>query len=218
MQSQFRTFSLSAGVLLTMFGGALMGCQGDISELPPVHLNWNMDDQNRYDPQEPNPFFEDGRAMRPMVEGTVAVGHLKADAHLYAGKIDGKPAGTIPAHGPEGKPMTLDRGFLERGQERWMIYCAPCHDAGGTGNGIAVERGMMQPPSLLDERIMAMEIGSFFDIATNGVRNMAGYGKALSVRDRWAVAAYVRTLQLSGRASLDAVPADKAGSERWEIR
>lgn len=203
-------------VLLT--GTALGACQGGVSEKPPVHWNQNMDQQHRFEAQEENPYFEDGRAMRPRIEGTVAWGHLDADDHIYRGTVDGAFARALPAEAPEGQPLALDRALLERGQERYQIFCTPCHDGTGSGNGIVVERGMMKPPSLHDERAMAMPIGQLYDVVTNGIRNMPGYGKQVQLRDRWAITAYVRALQLSRNAGLDDVPADRAGSERWEIR
>jgi mono/diheme cytochrome c family protein len=190
----------------------------DFSEKTPVHLNWNMDYQNRFDPQEPNPHFPDGRSMRPMVKGTVAQGFLKEDDHLYRGKVGGDFAKTVPAKDADGRDMTLDRPFLERGQQRYHIFCSPCHDSAGTGNGIVVERGMMKPPSLHEERLRALPVGYFYDVITHGVRNMSPYAAQIALRDRWAVAAYVRTLQLSRNATINDIPVEKIASERWEVR
>lgn len=204
-----------AGAVLLL---ALPACQGDTSPLPPVHPNWNMDQQARFDPQEPSDFFPDGRAMRPQVEGTVAVGHLQEDDHLYRGVVEGEFAMDLPAADADGLPFTLDRPFLERGQERYNIYCVPCHDDTGSGKGIIVERGMMPPPSFYEDRILAMPIGQLYDIVTHGARNMSAYRNQVALRDRWAIASYVRALQLSRNVGIDQIPADKAGAERWETR
>ena len=194
----------------------LVACQGDLSSEPPVHLNQNMDQQNRLEPQEETPVFENGRAMRNHLPGTVAVGSLNDDPRIHAGKdAQGAFLQALPPEAPEGEKLELDRALLERGRERYDIYCGPCHDAQGGGKGIVIERGMMQPPSFHDERVLAMPIGQLYDVITNGARNMQPYRNSISVRDRWAVAAYVRALQVSRRAPLSDVPADRAGSERW---
>jgi mono/diheme cytochrome c family protein len=195
---------------------ALVACRGDISREPPVHLNQNMDQQNRFEAQEETSLFEDGRAMRPHVEGTVAVGTLEEDPHVYWGKnADGGFATALPSEAPVGTKLALDRALLERGQDRYTIFCTPCHDGQGTGKGTVVERGMMPPPSFHDERVLAMPIGQIFNVITEGARNMQPYRKQVQLRDRWAIAAYVRALQLSRRAGLSDVPADRRGAERW---
>lgn len=194
------------------------GCRGGKSSEPPVHLNQNMDHQNRYEAQEASELFADGRAMRPPVEGVVARGFLKADDHLHRGRTAAGFALTLPTADDQGEAIRLDHKYLARGQERFQIFCVPCHDNTGAGNGIVVERGMMKPPSFHDERVLAMPIGQLYDVVTNGARNMSGYQGQIGLRDRWAIAAYVRALQLSRNAGLEDVPADKAGSERWQIR
>jgi mono/diheme cytochrome c family protein len=193
------------------------GCRGQVSKKPPIHFNQNMDQQRRFDAQEPNPFFADGRAMRPRVAGTVPYGSLKADDHLYRGKAGGAFATTLPQRDEQGRPLLLDMALLERGRERYTIYCQPCHDAAGTGNGVVVERGMMQPPSFHDERIRALPVGQLVDIIGNGVRNMPSYAAQVRLRDRWAIAVYVRALQVSHHATLAEVPADVAAANRWEV-
>jgi len=200
-------------------GFLLVACQGDFSSEPPVHLNQNMDQQNRFEGQEETSLFEDGRAMRNHVHGTVAVGSLRDDPRMHAGKDHrGAFMKTLPPEAPKGQKLTLNKELLERGRERYDIYCGPCHDAQGTGNGIVVERGMMQPPSFHDERVLAMPIGQLYDVITNGARNMQPYRSQVALRDRWAIAAYVRALQVSRRAPLSDVPEDRAGSERWGSR
>lgn len=190
-------------------------CQGQTFEDPPIHLNQNMDFQKRFEAQEENPFFDDGRAMRHPVEGTVAVGRLKTDAHLYAGKTGDDWAATLPAKDEDGQPIVLDEAWLERGKERFGIYCTPCHGVTGVGNGLAVQRGMVQPTSLYDERLQGMPVGYFFHIITNGKNNMWPYRSQIPVRDRWAIASYVRVLQRSRAATLELVPEDEAKSRGW---
>lgn len=217
---------------------ALMGlaCQGDISSQPPVHLNQNMDFQARFEAQEANPFFADGRGMRDYVPGTVAVGALKTDDHLYRGqrpkvkkpKPDAPPpppvdpenppmefVDALPPVDPAGRPLVADAAFLERGRSRYEIYCAPCHGLTGETPGIVVNRGMMQPPAYSEQRILGMPLGQLYDVVSNGVRNMPGYGDQIPVRDRWAVAAYVRVLQRRRAAPLEQVPEPEANSRGW---
>ena len=209
---------LLALVFVVATGGAITGCRGMTSPLPPIHPIQNMDQQKRVDPQEPSDLFEDGRGMRPQVPGTVAYGYLKADDHIYRGRDENGFVNTLPSQDDKGLAITLDRDFLNRGQQRYQIYCTPCHDNAGNGNGIVVERGMPQPPSFNDERILAMDVGQFYDVITHGVRNMPPYQNQIKLRDRWAIAAYVRALQLSQNARLEDIPADEAAARRWEIR
>ena len=185
---------------------ALAGCRGMISDQPPIHLNPNMDDQARYDLQEANDFFADGRAMRPPVPGTVPSG-LPGE-HLGTGTVNGEWAEELP---PE---LTLDADFLRRGRVSYEIHCTPCHDAAGTGQGTAVARGMLPPPTFHDDRLRAYVVGQFYEIVTNGVRNMPAYGH-VAIEDRWAIAAHVRVLQISRGATLAQVPAAVAGERGW---
>ena len=187
-------------------------CEGNSFPNPPIHLNQNMDFQKRFEAQEENPFFSDGRAMRHPVENTVAVGELKVDEHLYAGRVEDDWAQTLPSVDPSGQSIALDEKFLARGQERYEIFCTPCHGFTGVGNGLAVQRGMIQPVSLYDERLQGMNVGYFYDVITNGKRNMMGYKSQIPVRDRWAIAAYVRVLQRSRAASFDQVPEAEAAA------
>ena len=191
-----------SGALIALALVDLGGCRGTYSEEAPFHPNWNMDDQNRYEAQEDNLDFADGMAMRKPVEGTVAQGQLKTDVHLWQGKTGrnddaGEPvfATALPPKRSDGSAMVLDRAFLERGKERYGIFCAVCHDGAGTGNGTAVQRGVLRPPSFYTDPVLAHPLGKLFDITANGIRNMNGYGKQIPVDDRWAIAAYVRTMQ-----------------------
>jgi len=223
-------FSMALVTLLAV----LTGCRGGTSAEPPVHLIQNMDQQERFEAQEPNPYFEDNRAMRLPVEGTIARGQLRADDHLHRGKINGVYAEDLP-NGPDGKPMMVaqpttpadierNTAFLNRGQERYAIFCTPCHDSAGSGKGIVTERAVREnanapkPPSFEEERVLAMPLGQLYDVIANGARNMPPYAQQIPVRDRWAIATYVRALQLTGRARLDQIPTDRAAEKRWEIR
>ena len=138
--------------------------------------------------------------MRPLVSDTVARGQLQPDAHFSTGMVEGKEADTLPF------PVT--RPLLDRGQERYTIFCVLCHDSAGNGRGIIVQRGFRQPPSFHQERLREAPIGHFFAVVTNGFGAMADYATQIPPRDRWAVAAYIRALQLSQHATLADVPAD----------
>lgn len=185
----------------------LMGCQGVISRSPPVHLNPNMDQQSRYNAQDANGFFADGRAMRPLVPGTIARGTLKEDEVYYTGMKDATYVHQLP--------MPITSKLLKRGQERYAIHCAVCHDGAGTGRGIVVQRGMIPPPSFHTDRVRQMPVGQYFEVITHGVRTMPSYGKYISVEDRWALSAYIRALQMGQNASLSHVPADQAAAKGW---
>jgi hypothetical protein len=157
-----------------------------------------MHDQPRYEPLEASTFFADGRAARPAVTGTVARGQLRTDTHLYTGKVQGTVVDTLPF------PVT--QALLERGRERYEIYCVPCHDRTGQGQGIVVRRGFRRPPSLHIDRLREAPIGHFFDVMSNGFGVMMDYAAQVAPPDRWAIAAYIRALQLSQRATLADVP------------
>lgn len=160
-----------------------------------------MADQGRYEPLEASDFFNDRRSARPQVEGTVARGQLRTDEHFYTGKVNGQPATTFPF------PVTAE--VLDRGQERFNIFCAPCHDQLGTGQGMVVRRGYRQAASFHDERLRTVAVGYFYDVMTNGFGAMPDYAAQIPPRDRWAIAAYVRALQLSRNATLDDVPPEE---------
>ncbi len=165
-----------------------------------------MRDQPRLDAFEQSSFFEDGMASRPPVEGTVAQGHLRDDDHLYTGKVNGVFVRSYP--------FQVNEATLRRGQERYNIYCAVCHNTTGTGDGIIVRRGFKPPPSFHEERLRRLPEGYFFDIITNGFGFMSGYAAELAAEDRWAVIAYIRTLQRSQHTSL----ADLTPEEIEELR
>jgi mono/diheme cytochrome c family protein len=182
-RSRTRSCALWLGLAL------LAGCRQD------------MYDQPRYEPLDPSAFFDDGLSARPLVPGTVARGHLKNDDHLYAGKVQGKPAETFP--------MPVDRPLLERGRERFDIYCAPCHGRVGNGRGMIVERGFPAPPSFHIDRLRTTPPGHIFEVITNGHGAMYPYASRVEPRDRWAIAAYIKALQLSQNASRADVPPEK---------
>jgi len=188
----------------------LTGCRGMESSQPPIHLNNNMDDQQRKDPQEGSALFADGRVMRPRVAGTVPAGAWSTDPVALTGKNGEAFAQTLPPG------LTLDLALLERGRSRFNIFCAPCHAATGDGNGTVVARGMPPPPTFHDDRVRAYAIGQFYDVITNGVRNMPSYAMQIPPQDRWAVAAYVRVLQRSRMATLDQVPAEVAAEKGFK--
>jgi len=172
----------------------------------PIHIFWDMDFQPKFKAQAPNPLFADGRAMRPPVQGSVARGESYVDTHMYEGVVDGQWATALPAS------MKLDQATLERGQQRFNIYCSACHGYAGYGDGAVNQRAMelvsnvngpvngtqwVAAKSLHDETTRNQPMGQIFNTATHGIRNMAGYGSQISVADRWAIAAYVKTLQFS---------------------
>ena len=172
----------------------------------PIHIFWDMDFQPKFKAQAPNPLFADGRAMRPPVQGSVARGESYVDTHMYEGVVDGQWATALPTS------MKLDQATLERGQQRFNIYCSACHGYAGYGDGAVNQRAMelvsnvngpvngtqwVAAKSLHDETTRHQPMGQLFNTVTHGIRNMAGYGAQISVADRWAIAAYVKALQFS---------------------
>jgi mono/diheme cytochrome c family protein len=160
-----------------------------------------MHDAPRYDPLEASSILPKGSSAQAIVPGTVARNHLNDNELLHAGKANGKPAETIP--------ITIARADLDRGQQRFNIYCAPCHGRTGEGNGMVVQRGYKQAASYHTDRLRAMPMGYFFDVMTNGFGAMPDYKAQIAVEDRWRIAAYVRALQLSHHATAADVPADE---------
>ncbi len=161
----------------------------------------DMHDQPRYEPLERSTFFDDGRSARPLVEGTVARGHLKTDEHFYTGKVNGELVNALPF------PATKE--VLDRGRERYNIFCSPCHDRVGNGQGMIVQRGFRQPPSLHIDRLRQAPLGHFFDVMTNGFGTMYSYADRIAPKDRWTIVAYIRALQMSQNATLDDVPVEE---------
>lgn len=180
-----------------------------------IHIIPDMDSQQKFKPQRENTFFADKRADRPQIEGTIAVGELREDEHLYDGKVNGAFARTFPAQ------ITIDEKTMARGKQRFGIYCTPCHGQVGEGDGMvnaraaALAEGTWTPPSnITDERLHYMPVGELFNTVTHGIRNMPAYGPQIPTEDRWAIILYVRALQRSRAASLK----DLSGEERASLR
>lgn len=166
-----------------------------------VACHVDMYDQPKYQPNQPSTFFEDGRAMRPPVENTVAMGSFDPNSALFTGRVNGELATELP--------MELTAELLERGQTRYEAYCAPCHGIAGDGNGVIAYRGPLQVPSLHQDRLRTVAIGYYFDVITNGINRMYSYANRIPPEDRWAVAAYVRALQLSQYADVNDLTAEE---------
>ncbi len=181
---------------------------------PRIHAIQDMDAQPSYRAQSQNPFFEDQRAMREALEGTVPVGGLEADDHFYRGKKNGGWARTFPEQ-IEPSELTMDHG-----QERFGIYCAPCHGYSGDGDGMvsqratALKQGWVPPTNLHQAYLREMPVGELFNTITNGVRNMPAYGDQVKPADRWAIVMYLRALQRSQAASVN----DLTEQERASLR
>lgn len=163
----------------------------------------DMHDNPRYEPLEQSTFFADGRSQRPLVAHTVPRGYLRDDEHLYAGKVDGQLATVFP--------MPVNAELMLRGQEQFNVFCAPCHGRTGKGDGMVVRRGYRAPTSFHDARLRQAPPGYVFDVVTHGFGAMPDYASQIPVTDRWAIAAYVKALQVSQNATLDDVPPDKRG-------
>ena len=161
----------------------------------------DMHDQPRYKPLAGTDFFGDGRSARPVVEGTVARGHLRIDKARYTGKEDGMDVTEFP--------FPITSADLLRGQARFNIYCSPCHSRVGDGNGMVVRRGFRQAASYHTDKLIKAPVGHFFDVMTNGFGAMPSYASRVEPDDRWRIAAYIRVLQLSGNARIEDVPADQ---------
>jgi mono/diheme cytochrome c family protein len=174
-------------VILCVLGATAAGCRQD------------MHDQPKYVPLRPSTFFSDARSARPLVEGTVARGQLHDDELMYTGKVKGEDATLFP--------MAVNATVMARGQQRFNIYCSPCHGRTGLGDGMVVRRGYRRPPSLHQDRLRNAPVGHFFDVMTNGFGAMPDYAAQIKAEDRWAIAAYIRALQLSEHATLTDVPA-----------
>jgi mono/diheme cytochrome c family protein len=158
----------------------------------------DMHDQPRYEPLEGSAFFDDRRASRPPLPGTVARGQLREDEALHAGTRAGALVAEIP--------LPLTRALLARGRERYDIYCSPCHDRVGYGAGMIVQRGYRKPPSFHDDRLRQVPAGYLYQAITNGFGVMPSYAAQIHERDRWAVVAYLRALQLSQYGQSSDIP------------
>jgi mono/diheme cytochrome c family protein len=201
--------------LLLVPPAAIAYIRGQPSSGRPIHIMWDMDMQAKYKPQEENPLFADGRAARPIVAGTVAAGEANLDTHLTEGVTGASAewATTLPAG------LVANEAFLHRGQERFNIYCSPCHGYAGFGDGMVNRRATAlmnnsagsvdgtawtAAKNLHEDQIRAQPLGQIFHSLSYGVRTMAGYSTQIPTEDRWAIAVYVKALQRSQNAS----PAD----------
>jgi hypothetical protein len=164
----------------------------------------DMQDQPKYNADAASTFFADGRANRPLVPGTVPRGSFHENAAFFEGKENGQPVAKLP--------VGLSAELLARGRERYDIYCSPCHDRTGAGNGMIVQRGLRRPPSFHLERLRDAPAGYLFDVITNGFGTMLNYRAQVPVADRWAIVAYIRALQLSQNATVADVPASERGA------
>jgi hypothetical protein len=181
-----RTMQRVAAVCAFAAAGLLAGCRQD------------MQDQPKFIPQRGTEFYADGRSARPQVENTVARGQLHEDTYFYTGLQNGKEGDAMPF------PVTMD--VLERGQERYNIYCTPCHSRVGNGAGMIVQRGYRPAGNFHTPRLMSAPLGHFFNVISNGYGAMPDYAAQVTPADRWAIVAYIRALQLSQAAK----PADAA--------
>lgn len=162
-----------------------------------VACHIDMYDQPRYTANQPSDFFEDGRAMRPPVPNTVSMGSFDADSALHTGRVNGELAAELPVE------LRLSPELLAHGQSRYNAFCAPCHGLTGDGQGVIAYRGPITVPTFHNDRLRTVAIGYYFDIITNGVGRMYSYGARIPAEDRWAVAAYIRALQLSQNADVN---------------
>lgn len=167
---------------------AAAGCRQDMHDAPKI------------EPLEASTFFADGQGARPIPEGTVARGQLREDSHFFTGRDDSGALVTT-------FPMPVDRALLLRGQARYEIFCSPCHDSTGSGNGMIVRRGFKQPPPYTEARLLEMPVGYFFDVVTNGYGTMSGYARQVPAADRWAIVAYLEALKVSQASPLASLPA-----------
>jgi mono/diheme cytochrome c family protein len=176
--------ALAIALLVAGVGGA--ACRQDMHNGP------------RFKALQKSDFYDDHRSERPLVEDTVPRGWLMADDAFATGKVNGQFVAELPV------PLNLQ--LLQRGENRFNIYCAPCHSRTGNGDGIVVRRGFKQPPSYQDPRLRAQPIGYFYDVISHGFGQMPDYAAQIQPKDRWAIAAYVRALQVSRHATVAAVP------------
>jgi mono/diheme cytochrome c family protein len=188
--------------LLVVGTVSILGFRGSVTTKPPLEVFPDMDHQPKYKAQARSAFFADGRTDRPLPVGAVARGDLRADDHLHTGK---NPDGSFLAGFPSS--IVIDAKLLERGNDRYAIFCQPCHGAIGDGNGITKSYGMGATPTYHDDRLRKMNEGEIFNTITVGKGNMLSYADKLSAEERWAVIAYVRALQRAQTGTVNDVPA-----------
>jgi mono/diheme cytochrome c family protein len=170
----------------------------------------DMHDQPKYEPFEGSEFFRDGKAMRSFVDGTVARETLREDTPYYTGKSGNDFVAEIP--------VTVTADLLERGRTEFEVFCSPCHGRTGMGDGMIVQRGFKRPSSYHVDRLRQMPIGYYFDVISRGYGAMSDYASQVPVEDRWAIAAYIRALQLSQYAPAMEVPAERRGELEESLR
>lgn len=203
---------LQRGVSLLLLGLALVGCaRGQPRDQRPLVIIPDMEVQRKFRAQGHTPFFEDGRMMRTPPRGTVARGTLREDTALYEGRVYPNARDTVLV---ARNPREITEQLLRRGQKQFNVFCSPCHDRTGAGKGIVAGYGLVPPPTFHQDRLRDLPDGHFFEVITNGIRNMPGYGAQVPVEDRWAIVAYLRALQRSQYATLADVPLD----ERNQLR
>jgi len=185
--------------LNTKTRGRLCAC-GLAAGLLAAGCRQDMHDQPKYKPFAKSDFFADRRSARPLVDGTIARGHLRDDAVLYTGKAAGKPVDAFP--------VAVTAAVMARGQERFDIFCSPCHGRTGAGDGMIVRRGYRKPPTFHQDRLRQAAPGYTFDVITNGFGAMPDYAQQIPVGDRWAIVAYIKALQRSQNAAVGSVPAE----------
>lgn len=180
----------SSRLMFIVLALVLSSCRGETSTKPPVHPNLNMDYSVSFKPQEKNAFYDDGRSMRLPVEGTVAKGQTRLDTAYYEGKTStGAYITTIP--------VEVTREMVLRGQDRYEVFCTPCHGGTGAGDGLVISRGYVPPQTYHQDRLRDVEDGYIYEVIANGIRNMPAYRRQIPTDDRWAIVAYVRALQRS---------------------
>ena len=166
--------------------------------LPLVGCRQDMHDQPKYKPLSVSTFFADGRSARPIPEGTIAVTDLDETDTLHSGNANGAFADSIP--------LPVTETLLRRGQERYDIFCSPCHDRMGTGQGMVAMRGFKIPADLNSDRVRQSPPGYLFQVISNGYQAMPDYKDQVGVEDRWAIVAYLRALELSRHSTISDVP------------
>jgi len=189
-----KMFASPSRLMLVGLALVLSSCRGETSKKPPVHPNLNMDYAVSFKPQERNAFFEDGRSMRMPVEGTVARGQARLDTEYYEGK-------TASDSYVAKIPVEVTREMVLRGQDRYEVFCTPCHGGTGAGDGLIISRGYVPPQTYHQDRLRDVEDGYIYDVIANGIRNMPAYRRQIPTEDRWAIVAYVRALQRSQYAN-----------------
>jgi mono/diheme cytochrome c family protein len=195
-----KSINIKFCAMAALIAFSMIGCyRGSESDKPPIHLERNMYNQQKYKPQSESQFFPDSSAMRQLPAGVVARGQLLDDLAYYNSINDKGDTVTISP-----LPFTIEN--LRRGQQRFNIYCSACHGRVGDGQGIVVQRGFIPPPTFHSDRLRQTKDGHYFDVITKGIRNMPAYRYQISTLDRWAIVDYVRALQRSQNATIKDIP------------